>query len=902
MLESNAQRNTTSASRREGLREERTSVRPLETWLKCAVDLGIASLILVAPLFMGGRSPLGKLVFVALVGITATLWLAHQCCRNSARWYWTGLEWIFLGALALVGLQLMPLSQDWLYRLSPAIPSLLPVITSGQLTSMGIEGWSQVSLNPSATTQSLTVFIAYVLLFYVVFQRVQRIEDAHRLLKTLAVGAIVMAVIGIAQRVLGNGKFLWLYANPERTTNDLVKGTFFNQNHFAHCLALGLAPLLWWTATVWKNTTASDKSSRRSDSNLLVALCVAVGVVLLAGLLTISRGGILALCVSTAVTMGLLAHLRLINGRAIVVSGAVAAALILAVSIYGFDQLSSRVSDLSVARSVKELSAGRVEIWNASGKAGAKFAILGAGGGTFSDVYPIFLTRNFVHSFEYAENGYLNLLVEYGIPGLAFALTALVTCLWSCLYLIRASHEPRMKACVPALAAGIVVSCLHSFVDFVWFIPACMTFTICLAAIAWKLGLMARESVSFASTPTVAGAVSLPRGAWAAATVGACLLSVWLVGVRLPSCRAQPAWEQYHRLDFQRQKEFLLGDSTYDTTHEQETSLLERVVRLDPNNVQARVLLASLYLLKFNQTQLAGSEARFDLANLREAALDSFTDLSEQEQWLRKAVGDEQFGLLSRFRKNVREAIQKSPLSGLAYLFAARVKFMYEPGKRDVAAIVNQGTRLRPTAGPSRYNMIKEAALKGELDGLVEVAKLIYRENPRYRGAVVRLFLFPHRFKNQQKRRSNLERFVKHLKPDRQGLYVLYRTLRKGKMALETKITGSYYLRALMVDAEKEAEAVAKRTWQQACDVALAISRFDVALKCSNQLIELDSDSYQGHRTAALALTGMGRDDEAKREIAWCRQQRPFDEDLQKAVTRFQRELLQAGRPQGVRR
>ena len=46
--------------------------------LTTAIDVGIASTVLVAPLFMGGRGPVGRFVFVLCVAITASLW----CIRD----------------------------------------------------------------------------------------------------------------------------------------------------------------------------------------------------------------------------------------------------------------------------------------------------------------------------------------------------------------------------------------------------------------------------------------------------------------------------------------------------------------------------------------------------------------------------------------------------------------------------------------------------------------------------------------------------------------------------------------------------------------------------------------------------------------------------------------------------
>ena len=51
----------------------------------------------------------------------------------------------------------------------------------------------------------------------------------------------------------------------------------------------------------------------------------------------------------------------------------------------------------------------------------------------------------------------------------------------------RYLHRPGRTATEAAVAAGIAASIAHSVVDFVWYIPACVSMTIFLLAISWRL-------------------------------------------------------------------------------------------------------------------------------------------------------------------------------------------------------------------------------------------------------------------------------------------------------------------------------------------------------------------------------------------------------------------------------
>ena len=60
------------------------SWRAVDNCLSYLFDVGNASVLFVAPFFMGGRHPLGCLVYVALICLTASVWLARQLIRPLA--------------------------------------------------------------------------------------------------------------------------------------------------------------------------------------------------------------------------------------------------------------------------------------------------------------------------------------------------------------------------------------------------------------------------------------------------------------------------------------------------------------------------------------------------------------------------------------------------------------------------------------------------------------------------------------------------------------------------------------------------------------------------------------------------------------------------------------------------
>jgi len=141
------------ASSFEGKHKSRRSSDPVQPgWegvsriLLGLVDAGLLGVIFLAPLFMGGRGEIGRLVYISLVCGTAVCWLARQCLLVTPRWRWSGLEWILLAGVLLVVLQLVPLPPGVLQSLSPQVPGLLPLWTTPAAAETHLGVWNQLSL------------------------------------------------------------------------------------------------------------------------------------------------------------------------------------------------------------------------------------------------------------------------------------------------------------------------------------------------------------------------------------------------------------------------------------------------------------------------------------------------------------------------------------------------------------------------------------------------------------------------------------------------------------------------------------------------------------------------------------------------------------------------------------
>ena len=210
------------------------------------IDGGLAGVIFLLPFVMGGRHPLGQLILAALAVVTGLAWAIRQCLRPHPIWRPTWILALISAGLILIMLQTIPLPQSLLQLLAPSQANILPLWNAAQPDSASLGRWNTISFAPEETRANLVLALSYGLLFFVTAERIKAIEDVERLLRWCALSAMCMAVFGLVQYLAGNGKFFWFYSPPFTNTFGGVKGSFTNRNHFAHFLALGVGPLIWW--------------------------------------------------------------------------------------------------------------------------------------------------------------------------------------------------------------------------------------------------------------------------------------------------------------------------------------------------------------------------------------------------------------------------------------------------------------------------------------------------------------------------------------------------------------------------------------------------------------------------------------------------------------------------------
>lgn len=151
---------------------------------------------------------------------------------------------------------------------------------------------------------------------------------------------------------------------------------------------------------------------------------------------------------------------------------------------------------------------GRTQIWTAMIRFYADYPLLGAGYGSFWDLGPtgpLFqYAKGWVTQISQGHNGYLDLLIQIGLPGTLLVLFA--TLVWPTQRLLRGGDHP-----VRPLAAAAFVFCLgHNLTESMLFDRDSLSQVFLLIALAWLWAASASD-VAGARMPRVSSPLATRR-------------------------------------------------------------------------------------------------------------------------------------------------------------------------------------------------------------------------------------------------------------------------------------------------------------------------------------------------------------------------------------------------------
>ena len=365
------------------------------------------------------------------------------------------------GKIAIIGIGVLPLLQ--LVPLPPAIWQALPgqELRESTLALVGLaDTWQPLTLDPAATALSAILAVGFVtlmtLLLHVGDAAFSRILD-------IAVGIVLLGIVlGILQ-VVSDGQFPRLHPI---NMGAVMLGVYANKNHMGLIIACAMVLVGFVTAR-----RITDRGRRR------VAVIGVIVFALVCLITTNSRAGLVfGVLGAIAVLAG---EIRAMSWRYRLAALAVIAVLAgLVLSTTAFETMSSRFNDLD--------SDLRWQITTWSMPLARQYTLWGGGAASFGTLFNASEQLAWVKPtiVNAAHNDYLQLVIEFGLPGVA-VLLALVASLAACVSAMSSiPHKDFHRSEMLFGFVSLALFALHSTIDYPLRRPAAWVFfALALAAI-----------------------------------------------------------------------------------------------------------------------------------------------------------------------------------------------------------------------------------------------------------------------------------------------------------------------------------------------------------------------------------------------------------------------------------
>jgi len=842
---------------------------------RSTIDFGIIATLIGTAILLGGRHDLGRLVFVVGVGFTTTAWLVSALREKTFCWRWTGMEWLCLFSVLIVAVQIVPLPSGWLKTLSPNIESYLPAWGAESGGEPLLKRWQTLSLTPSVTRSSLVMLIAFWTLFFVVAQQVKEKADIEKIFRWISISCIAMAILGLVQRFLGSGEFMWFYEHPFRTTNNEVTGPFINSNHFASYLALGVPALIWWLQSLnviqhanFGQLQRADSFGKQEKSTLLMILLGGFCIVIFAGLLSFSRGGIIVICLAAGLAVAGFAKAGLFGSRAVYSLGAAIFVVMIGLTLFGFQEVSSEMSTVSQASSLTELSSGRVEIWNAMLSATAQFPGFGTGASSLRSVHPIFLDSHNVAEYTYGESGFLQILMETGAVGFVCLLLVILSLARKCLPGFWDGSQRAKQTLMIVVASGLVASAVHSIFDFVWYIPACMMITVLLMACAVRIWQLDDQGVVRGRQTKMDWPV---RVVFSTAVLG---MLAMLVQQRNGPGVASLSWDRYVLLSQKakaQEMSHITQAGSEDKLHREAMRMaremrghLRHVLVWNPNDALACQHLSSVDLRLFELEQNE-ADINMPLSQIRDVLQSiSFANEEERSEWLEGVLG-ERLEFVHESAACAQQSMRLSPCNGTAYLYLADTAAFNELAGVDRTVLFEQAIKVRPYDGVVLYKLGVEQMQQGDLDAAMLTWQRAFDHSSDVRSIAMQSLapVFP------------AEEIIGMVGGDIDCLDQLYRIYRHKGDDLSAQLIGPQLVVGIEQRAEENDTSNGTAYWNHAAWIHEFLGDSEAAVQCAKEAVKNEPTNIEFRVQLAGYLMDIQQYGDAIEHLKWVQRRRP---------------------------
>lgn len=426
-------------------------------------SVGFLAAVFLAPYLYGAVHPQASLALSALLFALSALWFCKKYLLDRDFSYHFPLWPLALLIFALLALQLLPLPPSLLQHLSPQSAQMNFGLAA--LAQEALGGWRPISLVPRETLGGGLLLLNYWMVFWIFSAKLQNKSFSRWTARLLLASAFVLSCLALFQKLSQAGGIYGF-----RPAGENFYGPFVNRNHCAAYLGTMIPFLFFYSA------------NRHSRGKGTLAAMV-VSLALLALLLSLSRGAILALLLCGAAMLasvyGRRRHFQLSRRRLYPAALALFLCLLLLLWL-GWRGIGEKMSDL-VGTPLPENY--RAQVWRDTMKLVAAFPVFGCGLGGFASAFPSFQAMNTAYQIQFPENDYLQWAAEMGGLGAGLLCLGLVAYARRFRQALR-REPPRRKELGASFALLFLL--LHSLVNFNLAVPAIPLLAAVMAAYLYR--------------------------------------------------------------------------------------------------------------------------------------------------------------------------------------------------------------------------------------------------------------------------------------------------------------------------------------------------------------------------------------------------------------------------------
>jgi tetratricopeptide (TPR) repeat protein len=480
---------------------------------------------------------------------------------------------------------------------------------------------------------------------------------------------------------------------------------------------------------------------------------------------------------------------------------------------------------------------------------------------------------------SHAESGYLQVLIETGLTGLILVLAALGLCAyWLFTTWKKSEREDRTRLMI--ISAGLAASALHSLVDFVWYIPACLIFALILAACLCRV----HQLTTTTAGPQIDNAT---HSVWPTCWAMIVVLFIFPVGrvsadVTLRDANSEASWMSYREQSVAAGNQG--GYESLDAVDERldlMVTYLEECLRIDPTDFRAMSDLSTLYLRRFerNQQTTGNPMSVQEIRNTVETT--EFESPKDILKWLRRAFGENSSDLYRSYTMAGR-AVHGQPLRGECYLILAQLGFLRDASAQDKASLIEQAVLTRPYSAPVLYFAGMSEAENGDIEKACEWWKKSFHLSDEVQPLIVRT-LASH---------MTPQEIVDRIDPGPKGLWLLYKQYAGDSASSDRDWVANWYGQKFQT-LSQQITSGDKHFWLRSSDIFKASGKTEKAIFCLGQAVRQAPEDYALRKRFGLELLAGQAKNAAVKELEWCLLRNPDDREITNALASIRQSSLQ---------